>query len=95
MHRAATIEPADVIRVAGLPVTTPARTIIDLAGVLDPHDLRAVVERARARPVVTIRAVCLRLDEIGGSGRPGIARLRALLVAVGSGPVEPSARMAG
>lgn len=95
VHRVATIHPDDVIRLAGLPVTDPARTIIDLAGVLDELDLRAAVERARARRLVTIRAVLLRLEEIGGGGRPGIARLRALLVAVGSGPVEPSARMTG
>jgi hypothetical protein len=95
VHRAARIDETDVVRVHRLPVTSPARTVIDLAGVLDDTDLALAVAGVVSRRLVTVRALGGRLDEIGTVGRPGSARLRALLVAIGSGGVEPSARMAG
>ncbi|HEV7523422.1 MAG TPA: hypothetical protein VGP92_00555 [Acidimicrobiia bacterium] len=95
VHRVAGIGDEDVVRVRGLPITSPVRTIIDLAGVLDEAHLGVALAAARARRLVTVRAVRVRLDEIGSVGRPGSARLRTLLAAVGSGWVDPSARMAG
>ena len=95
VHRVTRIDDGDVVRLGRLPVTSPLRTIIDLAGVLPELELEVALERARARGLVTVRAVQGRLDEIGTVGRPGAARLRALLAAIGSGQVRPSARMAG
>jgi hypothetical protein len=95
VHRVARLREVDVMRVRGLPVTTPVRTIVDLATVLDPDDLGATLEAAIVLGLVTVRAVGAGLDAIGSSGRPGAARLRALLAAFGSGRVRPSARMAG
>jgi hypothetical protein len=95
VHRVARMSAVDVVRLRGLPVTTPVRTIVDLATVLEHDDLRAALEEAVARGLVTVRAVGAGLDAIGSSGRPGAARLRALLAAFGSGWVRPSARMAG
>jgi very-short-patch-repair endonuclease len=60
-------------------LTSPARTIIDLAGVLDDEDLTAVVEDAINRGVTTPMSIQRCLDRIGGKGRPGTARLRAIL----------------
>jgi hypothetical protein len=85
----------DVVWVERLPVTSPVRTVVDLAGVLDDAGLEAVVRLARARRLVTVRALRSRSDEIGAVGRPAAARLRRLLTTIGSGRVEPSARMAG
>lgn len=95
VHRVAQIGGADVVYARGLPVTTPVRTIIDLAAVLGDHDLRSAVDRARSRRLLTVRSVRVRLDEIGAAGRPGVRRLRAVLEASGSGDLDPSARMAG
>jgi hypothetical protein len=95
VHRVARMGDVDVVRVQGLPVTSPVRTIVDLATVLEHDDLRAGLEEAVARGLVTVRAVGAGLDAIGSSGRPGAARLRALLAGFGSGWVRPSARMAG
>jgi hypothetical protein len=95
VHRVTRIDDGDIVRVGVLPVTSPLRTIIDLAGVLSERDLEVALRRARFRGLVTVRAVQGRLDEIGTVGRPGAARLRALLAAIGSGQVHPSARMAG
>jgi hypothetical protein len=95
VHRVARIDDEDVFRVGRLPVTSPVRTIIDLAGVLGAGDLERAVESARSHRLLTIRAVGARLDEIGTVGRPGAGSLRTLLAAIGSRRVDPSARMAG
>jgi hypothetical protein len=95
VHRTQRIDGDDVASVGGLPVTSPVRTVIDLAGALTERDLEVLIHRARARRVVTVRALRTRLDEIGTLGRPGAARLGRLLATIGSGRVEPSARMAG
>ena len=95
VHRVAYLGDPDVVRVRRLPVTSPARTIVDLAGVLGDRDLAVALTSVTSRRLVTVRAVRTRLDEIGTVGRPGTARLRALLVALGRGGVESSARMAG
>ena len=95
VHRVTRIDDEDVLRVGPLPVTSPVRTIIDLAGVLGAADLERALQSARSHRLLTIRTVRGRLDEIGTVGRPGAARLRTLLAAIGSGRVDPSARMAG
>jgi hypothetical protein len=95
VHRIARLDGADVANVRRLPVTSPVRTIIDLAGVLAPGDLERVIASARSRRLVTVRAVLGRLDELGSVGRPGAALLRTLLAPIGSVWVDRSARMAG
>jgi hypothetical protein len=95
VHRSTSLLDRDVTCVAGLPVTTPLRSIIDLAGVLSPDDLERTVTDARIRGLVTVRAVLVRLEEHGSAGRPGAALLRTLLPPIGSVWVDRSARMAG
>ena len=46
VHRSKTLIPADITHHDGLPVTTVARTLIDLASTLSPHRLERVVHRA-------------------------------------------------
>jgi len=46
VHRSTTLIPADITHHNGLPVTTVARTLIDLATTLTPHRLERVVHRA-------------------------------------------------
>jgi hypothetical protein len=79
VHRAAQLDDRDVHTVARLPVTSPVRTLIDLAAVLDDAALTAALRSASARRVVTAAAVARRLDEMGRSGRPGVSRLRGVL----------------
>jgi CBS domain-containing protein len=95
VHRVTHLDEVDVRRAGHLRVTTPVRTIIDLAGMLSERDLERAVVSARARGLVTIRALRTRLDAIGPGGRPGAARLGTLLTTIGSGVGGPSARMAG
>jgi hypothetical protein len=60
-------------------LTSPARTLVDLAGVLDDEDLLAGVEDAIHRGLTTPMSIGRCLDALGGKGRPGTARLREIL----------------
>jgi very-short-patch-repair endonuclease len=60
----------------GIPVTTPARTLIDLAGTLDYRALRRAVREAQ-RKLVTPRQILATLDRLGP--RPGSANLTKIL----------------
>lgn len=72
----ATVPPPETRRVAGLVVTSPSRTWIDLAAVLPPGALLAVTDQMLSRrfpadefPVVVARS----------RGRRGVARARAVM----------------
>jgi very-short-patch-repair endonuclease len=60
-------------------LTSPARTLVDLAGGLDDEDLTAAVENAIHRGLTTPMSIGRCLDAVGGKGRPGTARLREIL----------------
>ena len=68
----------------GIPVTTPARTLIDLAGQLDYRTLRRTVREAQ-RQLVTIPQILDTLDRLGP--RPGTANLTKIL-ATGPAPTR-------
>ncbi len=55
VHRSVTLTERDVTRVRGLPVTTVARTIIDLSRTLNPDELEELVHRADDRGLVDFR----------------------------------------
>jgi very-short-patch-repair endonuclease len=57
VHRSRTLRPADVTYDNGLPVTTVARTLGDLATTLDAHRLERVVHRAEQLRVLDAAAV--------------------------------------
>ena len=68
----------------GVPVTTPARTLIDLAGTLTYQPLRRIVREAQ-RQLVTIPQILTALDRLGP--RPGSANLTKIL-ATGHAPTR-------
>jgi very-short-patch-repair endonuclease len=69
-------------------VTSPARTLVDLAGLVDDETLEAVAEDFFHRGVTTPLAVQRCLDNAGGTGRPGSHHLRALLADRDEAPLE-------
>jgi hypothetical protein len=89
VHRTLELSRADVTRADGLCLTSPTRTVIDLAGVLDASALRIAFESARRQRLTTVEQVRGRMNEIGGAGRPGAAKLETLLTALdGRAPSE-------
>ena len=98
VHRVRHVGADEIVAIAGLAVTTPVRTLVDLASVVDDHTLRRAAESAIARRLVTGPAVLSWLDRAGSAGRPGVRRLRRALASIGgfgSGPVRASARLVG
>jgi very-short-patch-repair endonuclease len=57
LHRSPTLTPAQVVRYRGIPVTTVARTIIDLAGTVTREELERIVDEADRRRLVDFAAL--------------------------------------
>jgi very-short-patch-repair endonuclease len=77
VHRRRTLAPPDITRRAGIPVTTPARTLIDLAPLLTRSRLERAINDADKRGLIDLERVRSRLGP--APGRPEIAVLRSVL----------------
>jgi very-short-patch-repair endonuclease len=75
VYRTRWLDPRETRRREGVPVTAPARTLLDLATVISERDLARAVEEAQVLRLVTPR----QLANVVGRGRPGSAALRAVL----------------
>lgn len=85
VHRSAMLDPSDVTIVKGIPVTTPARSLIDLAAVVSYPELRRAVRRALGMERVTIGALAKQLARL--RPRRGAANL-ARIIADGQAPTR-------
>jgi hypothetical protein len=79
VHRTVALPRSDRTRRDCITLTTPARTLIDLASVVDDEVLETAVESALQRRLVGDGYLRRRLDELAGSGRPGTRMLREIL----------------
>jgi very-short-patch-repair endonuclease len=70
--------------VDAIPVTSPARTLVDLAEVLSQQRLADAVHEAEVQRILDVRQVDAVLSRI--PGRPGRHKLRRVLAAYGDGP---------
>lgn len=57
VHHAPNLHPDDMTDVDGIPVTSVARTLVDLAEVMTPDELRAAFAQARQRGILDMAAV--------------------------------------
>jgi very-short-patch-repair endonuclease len=80
----ASLPPEDRAVVDAIPVTSPARTLVDLAEVLTERRLADAVHEAEVQRVLDVRAVERALARV--PGRPGRHRLRRVLAAYDGGP---------
>ncbi|HEV2058051.1 MAG TPA: hypothetical protein VGR11_01760 [Solirubrobacteraceae bacterium] len=76
-HRVARLAPDDVRLVRGIPLTSPARTLLDMAPSLTPSELADAVEQAQVKRLVTKRDIARILERAGA--RAGVRALRAVL----------------
>jgi len=79
VHRAPDLVARHVVRRGPLPVTTRARTLVDLGAVASPRLVTRCMEEWLADRHVTIEELRTALDEHGGRGRRGVGVLRAAL----------------
>ena len=76
-HRTTTLPSCDVVVKHGLRVTTPARTLLDLATSATPAELERLVEEAQVLRVASTAELLAVVER--GARRPGVAKLRAVL----------------
>jgi hypothetical protein len=69
--------PIEVVELDGLPITSPARTMVDAAGLLGTPSLRRTVERAAVLKLLDLRALDMAMA--AARGRRGIRALREVL----------------
>jgi very-short-patch-repair endonuclease len=74
------LQSVDVITRERIPVTTAARTLIDVASIAPRDRVEEALDDALRRGMVSIARMRWRLAEVGGKGgRPGVTMMRALL----------------
>ena len=76
-----------------IPVVTPARMLVDVAGQVHPGKLARAVDNCLSLHLVKIDALITTFEEMARRGRPGIAHLRAILEHRGEGYVAPASEM--
>lgn len=79
VHSSRLLLPEHVTRVEGIPTTSAARSLIDLAAVLRPGQLARAFDNCLARGIVTTAAVEDATRLLASRGRAGIALMRLLL----------------
>jgi very-short-patch-repair endonuclease len=79
VHRTDTLDRIDVSRRRRIPVTTPARTLLDLGAVAPALVVESALEDALMRRLVTFALLTNTLERLGGPGRNGAGVLRALV----------------
>jgi hypothetical protein len=76
-HRGPPLHPDDVAIVNGVPVTSVARTLIDLAEILDAEELRGCFAAARDRGVLDLDQLAAARARV--EWRPSLAMLDAII----------------
>jgi very-short-patch-repair endonuclease len=79
VHRVGDLDHRDVVRASGLPVTTVARTVVDLAASRSMGEMIHLIHAAVDDGLVTHAAVREVVQRVGRRGKPGIALMRALV----------------
>jgi very-short-patch-repair endonuclease len=78
--------------VRGLPVTTVARTLVDLARVCSVARLDHVVGEVIAAEVVSVGGLCACFDDVARRGKPGCRKMRTVLTERQPGYVPPASK---
>lgn len=87
------LDDADADLVDGLPVTTPTRTVVDLAGDIRIARLRLLVERGVIERQFTIEGVGATLGRVRRKGKPGVRALSVVLDDLGPGERVPRSEL--
>lgn len=90
LHEPRLLRPHHCTVIEGIPVTTPARTLFDLAGVVHPQRLERAVDNALAQNSALLPRLHAMLRELAKRGRTGITAMREILAARPLGYVGPA-----
>lgn len=87
VHQSTDLIADEITVIRGLPVTDPARTVIDLAAVLPARLLAAVLDQTVRMQIATYDTVSQRLEATARQGKPGVTKLRGILKSRLGGPL--------
>lgn len=90
VHHPRLLPPHHCTVVDGIPVTTPARTLFDLAGLLPPGRTERALDNALAMSPSLLPVLHRMLPELAQRGRPGIRLMRELLADRPIGYIAPA-----
>ena len=93
VHQSTDLRAEDVCLVGGLPVTTAARTLFDLAAVTTRQRYERVLEDAHVRRLCRLEAVQALYVELRRRGKPGMKVLGQVLQTRGPGYVPPESEL--
>jgi very-short-patch-repair endonuclease len=82
-HRARSLDPRDTKRIHGIPTTTPARAILEIAPEVSDRRLKRLVRKAQAEKLASVRQFEAMLRR--ANGHPAVHRIAAI-VATGAAP---------
>jgi hypothetical protein len=85
VHRTATLPVEDRRSRDGIPITSPARTLVDLARVVEPKTLRRAVRESQSRNLVQLPELVRTMERLGR--RRGRKALRTI-IATGPAPTR-------
>jgi hypothetical protein len=57
VHRTRSLHPDDIAELGGIPITSPARTIVDCAAAATPHEIERMAHEAEVQRLLDVRAV--------------------------------------
>jgi very-short-patch-repair endonuclease/predicted transcriptional regulator of viral defense system len=77
VHRSTTLRPTDVTTVDGIPCTTVARTLLDLAETLDDRGIERALDHAASAETLDLAALHEQIEH--NHARPAAAKLRAAI----------------
>jgi very-short-patch-repair endonuclease len=89
LHLTRVLPAPHVTRNDGIPVTTPARTVFDLAAVVHPLRVKRALETAWSKRLLDGVGMAAVLDDLGKRGRAGTTVIRELLADRGPGYIPP------
>jgi very-short-patch-repair endonuclease len=79
VHRIADLTPRWITTIGGVPVTTPARLLVDVGAVLPMHLAAVVFDRALRRDIASLAEVRSVIRVVARRGRTGVGIARALV----------------
>lgn len=95
VHQVRVLPAEHVTVLRQVPVTTPARTLFDLAGVCHPKRVERALEIAWSKRLVDGVRLAAILDDLGKRGRAGTQVMRELLAERGPDYIPPASGLEG
>ena len=90
VHETTSLESFERVKIGDIPVTAPARILLDLAASVPPPILEGALDDALVRHLTMLGSLERLLERAGGRGRPGSPRLAALVLARRQGRERPT-----